>query len=191
MAPRQILCGMLELVHHMNQLKNSDTYQAMFDILEADIVVMQETKIQRKDLGDDMVLVPGWDVYFSLPKHKKGILPSNTMIQKLILLEQDIPELLYTLAIPYARPFVPKRVSLVYSPLQTHLQASVILQKTSKLEVTHLKANWAIVPSIPPLLIRKADVSSLSFLHLSLSGRIVLRRAMIPETSSDLDFLLP
>jgi exonuclease III len=44
----------------------------MFDILEADIVVMQETKIQRKDLRDDMVLVPGWDVYFSLPKHKKG-----------------------------------------------------------------------------------------------------------------------
>ncbi|KAK4097212.1 hypothetical protein N658DRAFT_489378 [Parathielavia hyrcaniae] len=32
----------------------------------------QETKIQRKDLRDDMVLVPGWDVYFSLPKYKKG-----------------------------------------------------------------------------------------------------------------------
>ncbi|KAH7317287.1 DNA lyase-like protein [Rhexocercosporidium sp. MPI-PUGE-AT-0058] len=45
----------------------------MFDILEADIVVMQETKIQRKDLQDDMVLVPGWDVFFSLPKHKKGV----------------------------------------------------------------------------------------------------------------------
>jgi hypothetical protein len=44
----------------------------MFDILEADIVVFQETKIQRKDLRDDMVLVPGWDCYFSLPKHKKG-----------------------------------------------------------------------------------------------------------------------
>ncbi|KAL8763872.1 MAG: hypothetical protein Q9184_000468 [Pyrenodesmia sp. 2 TL-2023] len=44
----------------------------MFDILEADIVVLQETKIQRKDLVDDMVLVPGWDCYWSLPKHKKG-----------------------------------------------------------------------------------------------------------------------
>ncbi len=44
----------------------------MFDVLETDIVVMQETKIQRKDLQDDMVLVPGWDCYFSLPKHKKG-----------------------------------------------------------------------------------------------------------------------
>ncbi|KAI1658710.1 DNase I-like protein [Daldinia decipiens] len=48
------------------------TFEAMFDILEADIVVMQETKIQRKDLQDDMVLVPGWDVFFNLPKHKKG-----------------------------------------------------------------------------------------------------------------------
>ncbi|KAK8070842.1 AP endonuclease 2 [Apiospora hydei] len=46
--------------------------QHMFGILEADIVVIQEAKIQRKDLQDDMVLVPGWDVYFSLPKHKKG-----------------------------------------------------------------------------------------------------------------------
>src|SRR2546421_11785827 len=45
----------------------------MFDILEADIVVFQETKIQRKDLRDDMVLVPGWDCYFSLPRHKKGM----------------------------------------------------------------------------------------------------------------------
>ena len=45
----------------------------MFDILEADIVVFQETKIQRKDLKDDMVLIPGWDCYWSLPRHKKGI----------------------------------------------------------------------------------------------------------------------
>ncbi|KAI9819379.1 MAG: Class II abasic (AP) endonuclease, partial [Phylliscum demangeonii] len=44
----------------------------MFDILEADVVVMQETKIQRKDLRDDMVLVPGWDCFFSLPRYKKG-----------------------------------------------------------------------------------------------------------------------
>ena len=44
----------------------------MFDILEADIVIFQETKIQRKDLDDGMVLVPGWDCFFSLPKHKKG-----------------------------------------------------------------------------------------------------------------------
>ncbi|KAL4786453.1 Endonuclease/exonuclease/phosphatase [Aspergillus varians] len=48
------------------------TFESMFDILEADIVVFQETKIQRKDLRDDMVLVPGWDCYFSLPRVKKG-----------------------------------------------------------------------------------------------------------------------
>jgi AP endonuclease 2 len=52
--------------------------QAMFEILEADIVIMQETKIQRKDLVDDMVLVPGWDVHFSLPKYRKGMFVSGT-----------------------------------------------------------------------------------------------------------------
>ncbi|KAI7508551.1 APN2 DNA lyase apurinic/apyrimidinic [Hortaea werneckii] len=44
----------------------------MFDILGSDIVVMQELKIQRKDLRDDMVMIDGWDCYFSLPRHKKG-----------------------------------------------------------------------------------------------------------------------
>ncbi|KAJ5768024.1 hypothetical protein N7533_000607 [Penicillium manginii] len=51
------------------------TFESMFDILESDIVVFQETKIQRKDLRDDMVLVPGWDCYFSLPRFKKGEFP--------------------------------------------------------------------------------------------------------------------
>ncbi|KAF2160285.1 hypothetical protein M409DRAFT_29374 [Zasmidium cellare ATCC 36951] len=66
---------------NVNGIRNPFSYQpwntarsfsAMFDILESDIVVMQELKIQRKDLRDDMVLVDGWDCYFSLPKHKKG-----------------------------------------------------------------------------------------------------------------------
>lgn len=47
-------------------------FQAMFDILEADIVCIQELKIQKKDLKDDMVLVPGWDCFCTFPKHKKG-----------------------------------------------------------------------------------------------------------------------
>jgi AP endonuclease-2 len=51
----------------------------MFDTLEADIVILQETKIQRKDLRDDMVLVPGWDCYFSLPRVKKGKLLSRVV----------------------------------------------------------------------------------------------------------------
>jgi AP endonuclease-2 len=58
------------------------TFDSMFNILEADIVCLQETKIQKKDLTDDMVLVPGWDSYFTFPKHKKGditfILPQCT-----------------------------------------------------------------------------------------------------------------
>lgn len=44
----------------------------MFDILEADIICFQETKIQRKDLEAPMVLVPGFDCYWSLPRYKKG-----------------------------------------------------------------------------------------------------------------------
>lgn len=56
----------------------------MFDILEADIVVFQETKIQRKDLSDDMVLVSGWDCYFSLPKHKKGNWPNSSLEEFLL-----------------------------------------------------------------------------------------------------------
>ncbi|CAI6335828.1 unnamed protein product [Periconia digitata] len=52
--------------------RENRTFNYMFDVLEADIVIMQELKIQRKDLTDDMVLVQGWDCYFSLPKHKKG-----------------------------------------------------------------------------------------------------------------------
>ena len=52
----------------------------MFDILEADIVVFQETKIQRKDLRDDMVLVEGWDNYWSLPRYKKGMGHINCMV---------------------------------------------------------------------------------------------------------------
>ena len=52
----------------------------MFDILEADIVIFQELKIQRQDLQDTMVLIPGWDCYFSLPQHKKGK-PCRTWIR--------------------------------------------------------------------------------------------------------------
>ncbi|KAJ5710808.1 Endonuclease/exonuclease/phosphatase [Penicillium malachiteum] len=44
--------------------RGTRTFQSMFEILESDVVVIQETKIQRKDLRDDMVLVPGWDCYF-------------------------------------------------------------------------------------------------------------------------------
>lgn len=61
----------------------------MFDVLEADIVIFQETKIQRKDLRDDMVLVPGWDCYFSLPRHKKGILYNRTLRYNCLIYLKD------------------------------------------------------------------------------------------------------
>ncbi|KAK3944018.1 Endonuclease/exonuclease/phosphatase [Diplogelasinospora grovesii] len=48
------------------------TFQAMFDKLEADIVVLQEIKMQRSDLTDDMIDVPGWDCFFCLASDKKG-----------------------------------------------------------------------------------------------------------------------
>lgn len=57
------------------------TFPAMFDILEADIVVMQELKIQRKDLRDDMVMLDGWDCYFSLPRQKKGLSGDNGYVR--------------------------------------------------------------------------------------------------------------
>ena len=63
--------------------RDSHSFNAMFDILETDIVIMQELKIQRKDLRDDMVLVPGWDCYFSLPKHKKGKPRSPSLASRL------------------------------------------------------------------------------------------------------------
>lgn len=52
--------------------RDKRTFDGMFDVLEADIVIMQELKIQQKDLRDDMVLVPGFDCFFSLPIRKKG-----------------------------------------------------------------------------------------------------------------------
>jgi hypothetical protein len=60
----------------------------MFDILESDIVVLQETKIQRKDLRDDMVLVPGWDCYFSLPRFKKGKLLLLRILYRLLTVQR-------------------------------------------------------------------------------------------------------
>ena len=64
---------------HFPSMSSLCALKSMFDTLEADIVILQETKIQRKDLRDDMVLVPGWDCYFSLPRVKKGKLLSRVV----------------------------------------------------------------------------------------------------------------
>jgi exonuclease III len=83
----------------------------MFEILEADIVVMQETKIQRKDLQDDMVLVPGWDVFFSLPKHKKGTAPTLICALQRLTILQDTLESLSTHVTQNARRYEQKKAS--------------------------------------------------------------------------------
>lgn len=48
------------------------SYLSMFDTLEADIICFQELKLQRKDLDDSMVLVPGFTSFFTFPRYKKG-----------------------------------------------------------------------------------------------------------------------
>ncbi|ETI26859.1 exodeoxyribonuclease III [Cladophialophora carrionii CBS 160.54] len=63
--------GMRTLLEHQ-PWKSAKTMENMFDILEADIVIFQEAKVQRKDLPDDMVLLDGWESYWSFPKEKKG-----------------------------------------------------------------------------------------------------------------------
>ncbi|KAL8708267.1 MAG: hypothetical protein Q9220_006844 [cf. Caloplaca sp. 1 TL-2023] len=101
----------------------------MFDILEADIVVFQETKIQRKDLVDDMVLVPGWDCYWSLPKHKKGRISAPDLPQSVcapIRAEEGITGLLCppNSATPFSEG--PEKQQIGGYPTQAQMQASLV-----------------------------------------------------------------
>ena len=107
------------------------TFEGMFDILEADIVVFQETKIQRKDLRDDMVLVPGWDCYWSLPRHKKGLL--NIFLQeKAADTSQATPALSYILETRHVLLYVRRRDSPGFYALQTPRLASEIYLRKSR-----------------------------------------------------------
>lgn len=89
--------------------QSKKTFEAMFEVLEADIVIFQETKIQRKDLRDDMVLVPGWDCYWSLPRHKKGKQRLLTGLMKSPYVSQDTPALSYTRDSLFALQSAPKK----------------------------------------------------------------------------------
>lgn len=104
----------------------------MFDILEADIVVFQETKIQRKDLSDDMVLVPGWDCYFSLPRHKKGEVWSYNPRHLAESLVKVTPALLSTRDKPRVPPSALKKASLESFVPRTRLLFSPTYQKSNK-----------------------------------------------------------
>ncbi|OAA63297.1 DNA lyase [Niveomyces insectorum RCEF 264] len=48
------------------------TLQAMFDILEADIVCFQEVKMPKPNMTDDLVFVQGWDTFYSFPHSQTG-----------------------------------------------------------------------------------------------------------------------
>ncbi|KAK9474836.1 exodeoxyribonuclease III [Dipodascopsis tothii] len=65
------VCGLRNVLfyHPWNEHK---TFEAMFDLLAADIVCFQEVKMQRQDITASMAMVAGYDAYFSLPRHKKG-----------------------------------------------------------------------------------------------------------------------
>ena len=116
----------------------------MFDILEADIVVFQETKIQRKDLSDDMVLVPGWDCYFSLPRHKKGNSISSFIWHIIDQFLQATLASSFTPGSPFVHLSAQRKVSQEYYAPQAHPRASPIYQRSSKLVVTPRYRNWQL-----------------------------------------------
>lgn len=129
-----------------------NTPQAMFDTLEADIVVMQETKIQRKDLSDDMVLVPGWDVFFSLPKYKKGstpVPPPETLLTPC----QDTLASPSTHATQNAAPSVPRKALPGSCAQGTQQPSSANFQSTNRSEdirdPTKFQTRLTKLPSTP------------------------------------------
>ena len=116
----------------------------MFDILQADIVIMQETKIQRKDLQDDMVLVPGWDVFFSLPRHKKGTSVGIRQLWLMVFMAYEFQGTLASLYIrvtPSARPFAQRKASLAFSRPQLLRRAIVTCTRVGRLEDIHNQVN--------------------------------------------------
>lgn len=127
--------------------------QAMFDTLEADIVVMQETKIQRKDLSDDMVLVPGWDVFFSLPKYKKGSTPVLFPLETLLTPCQDTLASPSTHGTQNAAPSVQRKALPVSYAQGTRQPSSANFQSTNRLEdirdPTKFQTRLTKLPSTP------------------------------------------
>ncbi|KAK7205120.1 DNA lyase [Myxozyma melibiosi] len=65
------ICGIRNVLQY-HPWSEKKEFLHMFETMEADIICFQETKIQGKDLTKDMVVVPGFDSYFNLPKSKKG-----------------------------------------------------------------------------------------------------------------------
>ncbi|EPE04557.1 dna lyase [Ophiostoma piceae UAMH 11346] len=49
------------------------TLQSMFNILEGDIVCFQEVKTPKAGLTDDLVVVDGWDTFYSFPHSQTAV----------------------------------------------------------------------------------------------------------------------
>lgn len=106
----------------------------MFDGLEADILILQETKINNNVLDEDMVLIPGWDCYFSLPKNKKGESSfsqqhghrTNSSAKQDTLASQSMS------AQVYVRPFGLRRESQAYFVRPRARSASSSFPKSSR-----------------------------------------------------------
>lgn len=142
-----------------------DTKQAMFDTLEADIVVFQETKIQRKDLRDDMVLVPGWDCYFSLPRVKKGMHNCLQLEPNILIFLQATPELSSTLAMPNVPPSAQKKALLGSSVYPTHQLHSGNSLKSNRSGVIQPWSSHLSSKSNQQFSTQKAAASFSSFQH--------------------------
>ena len=146
--------------------RETRTFDAMFDILEADVVIMQELKIQRKDLTDDMVLVPGWDCYFSLPKHKKGNFVCRAALRDkpgADMRPQDIRALAFIHANQPAPPYVLKRVSWACFPRQAPQLHTETCQTTLALAVILRPPKWLPWALTQPRSTLRAAVSCSSF----------------------------
>lgn len=65
------VCGIKNVLNYMPWCQNK-TFEFMFQSLKADVICLQETKIQTQDLTEKMALVSGYDAYFTFPESKKG-----------------------------------------------------------------------------------------------------------------------
>ncbi|KAA8917372.1 hypothetical protein TRICI_000484 [Trichomonascus ciferrii] len=65
------VCGIKNVLNYMPWCQNK-TFEFMFESLDADVICLQETKIQAQDLTEEMVLVSGYDAYFTFPDSKRG-----------------------------------------------------------------------------------------------------------------------
>lgn len=65
------VCGIKNVLNY-SPWREDKTFAHMFKLLQADVICFQETKIQPRDLTEQMALVPEFNAFFSFPIVKKG-----------------------------------------------------------------------------------------------------------------------